>query len=362
MDNSSVDKKLEKQLKKAEKKANKKKMSKKKKFLIIFLSVFGGLIGTGLFLMFGPISWFRETWITTAMSTMSHQYLAEMFFSDEYIKEVLSKHYVDDEGLETNPDLIDIKGYNNSGVYANKYEEAILDREEGQEYKLIEVSGLGYQGYLVAIYDPSKVKLATTSQLNVTGQYIDDVAAREDALVMINGGGFYDPDWNSNGALPHGTVIQDGKIVSDYDDSNVGGGFIGFTEDDKLVLKNMTAQQALNMGIRDAVEFGPYLIVNGERSFIQGDGGWGIAPRTAIGQRQDGIVLFLVINGRLATSLGADMVDLTDIMYNYGAYNAANMDGGSSSALVVNNEIINTPVAAGKNGLRTIPTFWMLEK
>ena len=136
---------------------------------------------------------------------------------------------------------------------------------------------------------------------------------------------------------------------------------LGFDNNNKLILGYMSKNEALNRGLRDAVEFGPYLIVNGKRSFIRGNGGWGIAPRTAIGQRQDGIVLFLVINGRLASSIGADMVDLTDIMENYGAYNAANLDGGSSSALIINQQIINTPVAGGSNGLRDMSTFWVVK-
>ena len=177
----------------------------------------------------------------------------------------------------------------------------------------------------------------------------------------MNAGGFYDPDWNSNGALPHGTVFSKGKVVSDYIDASMGGGFIGFTNEHKLILGRMTKQEAINTGYRDAIEFGPYLIVNGKRSFYKGNGGWGIAPRTAIGQRKDGIVLMLVINGRLANSIGADMIDLTDIMERYGAYNAANLDGGSSSELVINGQIINTPVAGGRYGLRDMSTFWIVK-
>lgn len=177
----------------------------------------------------------------------------------------------------------------------------------------------------------------------------------------MNAGGFYDPDWNSNGALPHGTVISNGKVVSDYEDARVGGGFICFTKENKLILGKMTKEEALAKGCRDAVEFGPYLIVNGKSSFIKGNGGWGIAPRTAIGQRKDGIVLMLVINGRIPSSIGADLVDLTEIMENYGAYNAANLDGGSSSELVINQKIVNTPVAGGVDGLRDMPTFWIVK-
>ena len=68
----------------------------------------------------------------------------------------------------------------------------------------------------------------------------------------------------------------------------------------------------------------------------------------------------MVINGRLASSIGANMIDLCDVMENYGAYNAANLDGGSSSELVINNQIINTPVAGGSNGLRDMSTFWVV--
>ena len=193
-----------------------------------------------------------------------------------------------------------------------------------------------------------------------SGQFITTIAANNNAVIAINASGFEDPDWNSNGAKPHGMVIKDGKLIWNNVKAQVGGGLVGFTNDNKLILGKMSAQEALNKGVRDGMEFGPYLIVNGKPSFIKGNGGWGIAPRTAIGQRQDGIVLFLVIDGRTTASVGADMVDLTEIMQRYKAYNAANMDGGSSTALVVRNQIYNKPVASGKNGLRGIPTAWIV--
>ena len=124
----------------------------------------------------------------------------------------------------------------------------------------------------------------------------------------------------------------------------------------------MTAEEAIDMGIRDAVTFGPFLIVNGKASFIKGNGGWGQAPRTAIGQRKDGIVLLLVIDGRTLTRPGADMGDLTEIMQNYGAYNAANLDGGTSSVMVYNNKIINDPVdGSGSHRTRPIATGFIFK-
>jgi len=354
--------KLEKKLSKMENKKNKKKKwSTKKKVCFISLgSMFVVGVSSFLFLFYGPWAGFRNFWITSAMTTMTHQYLATWFYSDETIQKVLANNSVIEVDEVSNSDAIQFKKYTTT-IYRNEYEKDVLTKDPGNDlYKVIRIQEATYNGFLVVLYDPSKIHIATTAYLGQRGEDILTVAKRENAIIAMNAGGFFDPDWNSNGALPHGTVFSRGQVVSDYIDAAMGGGFIGFSNENKLILGRMSKQQAINTGYRDAVEFGPYLIVNGKRSFYKGNGGWGIAPRTAIGQRQDGIVLMLVINGRLATSLGADMIDLTDIMERYGAYNAANLDGGSSSELVINGEIINTPVAGGRYGLRDMSTFWVV--
>ena len=340
---------------------NKYKMPFKRKIIraICLIYIFG--FSSFLFLFYGPFDGFKEFWITSAMTTMNHKYLATYIYSDDYIQKVLQNNSIIEVDEITNPDEIVFRKYTTT-IYKNQYEKEILQKDEGNDlYKVINVSGKGYQGFLVAIYDPSRIHIATTAYLGVTGESILTVSERENAIIAMNAGGFYDPDWNGNGALPHGVVFSNGQIVSEFAQANVGGGFIGFTNDNKFVLGSMSKQDAINMGMRDAVQFGPFLIINGKRSFVKGNGGWGIAPRTAIGQRQDGIVLFLVINGRRPNSIGADMIDLCDVMENYGAYNAANLDGGSSSELVIKGEIINTPVAGGSNGLRNMSTFWVVK-
>ena len=339
----------------------KRKMSKKKKIIIGVTSGFVCFLFTFYFLFYGPWDGFRNFWITTAMTTMNHRYLATCLYSEETIQKVLASNSVIEPDGSTNTSLIKFTKYKKTTIYKNEYEKQILDRDPDDLYKVIDIEGKGYNGFLVAIYDPSRISIATSKYLGKRGEVILTVAKDNSAVIAMNAGGFYDPDWNSNGALPHGTVIKNGKIVSDYVDANMGGGFIGFTNENKLVLGKFSKEEAIKKGIRDAVEFGPFLIINGKSAFVKGNGGWGIAPRTAIGQRQDGIVLFLVINGRLATSIGADMSDLTEIMENYGAVNAANLDGGSSTELVIDNKIINTPVAGGKNGLRDMSTFWIVK-
>ena len=335
------------------------KMPLGRKIIILFCGLYIVGFASFLFLFYGPLTSFKEFWITSAMTTMTHQYLAKWIYTDEYIEKVLARNITVEVDEISDPSQIKFRKYTTT-IYKNEYEKEILTHEKDELYKVIEVSGARYQGYLVAVYDPSRIHIATTAYLGVRGESILTIAERENAIIAMNAGGFYDPDWNSNGALPHGTVISNGEIVSDFIDAGMGGGFIGFTKEDKFMLGNMTKEEAIDFGYRDAIEFGPYLIVNGKRSFFKGNGGWGVAPRSAIGQRQDGIVLMLVINGRSTTSLGADMIDLCDIMEKYGAYNAANLDGGSSSELVINQKITNSPVAGGDNGLRDMSTFWIV--
>ena len=346
---------------KEERTKSKKKSIKGKIFKTILVLIILGII-SGLTLLYGPWNGFRDWLITTAMTTLSHQWMATIFYSDETIQTVLSNNMVVETGETTNTEEIEIVAEIEE-VYENEYEEAILKKDEENDlYKVIDIEGKGYTGHLVVVYDPSKISVCTTKYLGTKGQYLVDMAAENDAVVAINGGGFIDPNYNSLGGVPQGIVIKDGKIISNRTYKKTGG-IIGFTEDNKLVLGKMSAKEALNKGVRDAVTFGPFLIVNGKPSFIKGNGGWGTAPRSAIGQRKDGIVLFLVIDGRMVGRPGADMVDLTEIMQNYGAYNAANLDGGTSCGLVVNGELINDPVnGSGKHKTRMIATGFIVKE
>ena len=353
-----------------EKNQNKPVKEKKKSiigriFKVILILFILGVVSLAT-LLYGPWHGFRDWLITTAMTTLSHQWIATIFYSDETIQTVLSENMVIETGETTNTDEVEIvvqPEEEEEIEYENEYEEAILKKDEGNDlYKVIDIKGKGYTGHLVAIYDPSKITVCTTKYLGNKGQYLVDMAKENKAVVAMNGGGFYDPNYNSLGGIPQGTVIKNGKVVTNRTYKKTGG-IIGFTKENKLILGKMTASQALKKGVRDAVTFGPFLIVNGKPSFIKGNGGWGTAPRSAIGQRKDGIVLFLVIDGRMIGRPGADMVDLTEIMQNYGAYNAANLDGGTSCGLVVEGKLINDPINGnGKHKTRWIATGFIVKE
>ena len=334
-----------------------------KLFTVLFTLGTLGIIVV-LTLLYGPWNGFREWLVTTAMTTMTHQYFATWFYDDETIDYILDKNKIVEIDEDTDVNAINTNAVSTESVkYENEYERAILERDpKNNDYKIIEISEKKFDGYLVAVYEPSRVKTLVTAKLGTSGQYVTTMAKNNDALIAINGGGFDDPNFSSTGGSPLGITVRDGEYITTKTYAG-SGGVIGFTEDDKLVLGKMSLAKAKEMKLRDAVTFGPFLIVNGKASEVLGNGGWGTAPRTAIAQRQDGIVLFLVVDGRTATKPGADMDDLIEILQNYGAYNAANLDGGTSSVLVVNNIIVNDPIdSTGAHKTRPIATGFMVTK
>lgn len=338
---------------------NVKNISFSKRIIIFLVSFFITECVGGIFLLYGPFPKVRNWLVTTAMTTMNHQYLATFFYSDEMIQRILEENRIVEPEGNTNLDIINTNGIQTT-VYKNEYEREILEHDQGEYYKMLEISGQNYSGYLVAIYDPSKIRVVTSKKLGIEGEYLIDMAKRENAVVAINGGGFLDADGLGTGAEVEGIVIKDGKILNQKRYTN-NGGIIGFTNDNKLYLGRLSASEAVALGIRDAVEFGPFLIVNGEASKSIGNGGYGLHPRTAIGQRKDGVVLFLVIDGRRIGCMGADMSDLIEIFQRYGAYNAANLDGGNSSALIIGDKLINHPINWDNNEVtRPIATGFVL--
>lgn len=327
------------------------------------LLVFDILGIIGLFLVYGPITYFKDTLVTTAMTTMTHQYLAKVFYTDEMIEEVLQNNKVDDEGKSSDTSHI-VFGDNNNNIFDSVYEEEILSREEGAKYKIIPIKGNGYNGTLVAIYEPKNIELVLASTYGYSGQTLDIIAKNNNALVAMNASGFLDEGGVGNGGQVAGIVIKDSKVINNIYNYSHGGGIIGFNSEGVLMLTHKSAYEAVSDGMVDGVQFGPFLVVNGEASNISGNGGMGIHPRTAIAQRKDGIVLFLTIDGRQpGYSIGASITEVTKILLRYGAYNAANLDGGASTTLAINGNIYNKPCGLlnGNFVPRNLPNAWILK-
>ena len=203
------------------------------------------------------------------------------------------------------------------------------------------ISGDTYNAYVMIIQDPSRVYQATSTDHyshDIPGVRITQAIENEGAVAAINAGAFFDNGTADPivGSVPCGLVVAHGEVVfNGHHDMVPQKGFVGFNNDNILVVaQSMTATKALELGIRDGCEFGPVLIMNGninEEAYRKESG---LNPRTAIGQRADGAVIFLCIDGRQASSLGGTYADLIDIMVEYGAVNACNLDGGSSTVML----------------------------
>ena len=307
---------------------------------IIFVDI---LVAICFFIVYGPVSYFRKTIISTALKTKTHQYIAYTFYSKKAIRKVskLDSYIPWDENTNLDEIVIDTAP---KSSYDNEFDKEILTREEGnQDYKLINIEVDGFKGYLVAIYNPAKVGVAISkafNQNNTGAEKMTKMCDRLGGIVCINGGGFLDPDgWGSD--VPQGYIIKGNQVV--WSDSNTKEDIIGISNDNKLMLVHATGEEAIKMGMRDGLQFGPFLIVNGEKiQFNDKAGGYNKAARTAIAQRKDGVILFLVTEGVHAN--GPKLLSVATLLEQYGAYNAANLDGGSSAQLVIKGKLINRPL------------------
>jgi exopolysaccharide biosynthesis protein len=219
------------------------------------------------------------------------------------------------------------------------------------------ISGSTYRGWVLLVRNPALVHVVVTSNVGHMGEQVSQFGQQYHALAAINGGGFQDPDGQGSGGLPVGVTASFGHL-SYYPDLT-GDYVIGFDALSRLAVGKWTLQQARALGLRDAVSFKPLLVASGKPQITSGDGGWGIAPRTAIGQRKDGTVVFVVIDGRQPGSIGATLRQMQSVMLREGAVTAVNLDGGSSATLWYHGRVVNNPCCS-PNGQRYIATAFIV--
>lgn len=289
---------------------------------------------------YGPFTNVRDMIVTTAMTTMTHQYFATWFLSDEKIDEILKANRPEEN------------------IEEQEVEEIQIDENATDGIEIVDVSSSTFKGYLMIVNDPSRVKLVSAPKLGKVGATTSQIVKENDAVAGINAGGFQD-DALGTGGKPDGLVIEDGELISG--NSYTSYGVVGIDDSNRLVVSNaMTYSKAKALNLKSAVTFGPVIIINGQPTIRTGNGGWGIQPRTAIGQTKDGKILMLVIDGRQAGSLGATLKNVQDILLQYGAYNAFNLDGGASSTMVYDGKVVNSP--SDIMGERYVPNAFIVTK
>lgn len=350
--------------------SQKKPKSKIVKFIgrfFAFLGVTLLMVIIGLYVVMwivtkGPSSQIKELFVLSVRESSAGGFLADIYLTPEEIAAIEEKNSVQEINDVTDTSIVQIavktsESEGNSsleteanGNIADSSFDVNVYTENGIEFH--EIAGTTFTGIAMVVSDPSRVFIGTPRDTYDGGPGISvpSIADRYGAIAATNGGFFVDTGGHGDGGTPIGCVFSNGKMVY-----GSAGGFynlMGFNEEGVLICGYMSGQSAIDLGIRDGLQCNPFLIINGEGVNVGGKGG-GLNPRTALGQRADGAVVLLTIDGRQASSLGASMSDMVDVMLSFDVVNAGNLDGGGSTVLYYNGEIQN--VVMSIYGARGVP-------
>ncbi len=347
--------------------------------IFVFLFVTGvilvcGGLGVGYVATREEFPSLRDTFVMTMMETRRFRFIPRVFLSQEECEQILlrakgSEDEARDNPKTSDPSLIHRPGQSSQqetvgvpGSEENGDPNAVTEErsetidygfvdEDGDGYILVPVSGRGYNGYMLIVLDPSRCFVARGGEY----QTINLIAEHYGAIGGINGGAFRDEKGGGSGGNPQGLTIIDGQLVEASREDQES--FVGLDSNGILHVGYYNYSDCLDLDIVGGVSFYPPLVIDGERqdtTHILS----GVNPRTAIGQRADGAILMLVIDGRQLASAGAKYDDLTDVMLQFGAVNAMNLDGGSSTVMYLNGELVNSP--SSESGLsRGLPNAFL---
>lgn len=294
--------------------------------------------------------------VSSAMETRSHQYIAKLFLSDEQITELLGKDKNNDDPQQTKTQIT-TTNIGDTGI------------------DIYKVGGAQFTGYVLKVKDPLRVKVGMTQYVGKVGEFTSSIAKRMGAIAAINGGGFQGgANWSDSAQNPTNFVMHDGEVI--WQDSNWGDddkvNVIAIDRSGILVVGNHSINELKELNVSEAVtlpknaqnDFRP-LIVNGEGQFEKGSSE-SRAPRTAIAQQKDGSMLLVVLDGRQVGQLGATYYELQQLLLerfspsDNPVITATILDGGGSSTMYYDGEVINNPSAAF--GERTVATAFYVEQ
>ena len=323
--------------------------------LLLAVILYGGMY----ILTKGPSPTIRDIFVTSVRETSALKFLPKLYLSEAEIAEIESVKPVEEyEPTDTSlfTDRTPEPKTENGDPRADEW--GLID-EDGDGIIIEPVKGAGYSGYMMVVLDPSRVILGSLPDYYYgRGFTVEEFVSRFDAAAGVNAGGFQDPNGTGDGSTPDSTVVVDGEIY--FSNYGCGDGIAAIDGDHILhVARAMSRSELIDNDIRYAVCYGPVLVSNGQPADPESLP-VSLNPRTAIGQRADKAMLLLVIDGRQVSSMGASYQDEVEIMQRFGAVNAINLDGGSSSVMWFNGGYINK--TASVIGIRPVPTSFLVMK
>jgi len=232
------------------------------------------------------------------------------------------------------------------------------------DLKLYNFSEPKYKGYALKVNMKTDKAMKMTLGKDVVGgsETTLDAARRYGAVAGINAGGFAD-DTRTGKRYPLSTTVYNSKYVYGFEPTFEDLAFIGLSTDRKLIGGKFSKQADLDkLKPSFGATFVPILLQNGKKQTIPAQ--WQTsparAPRTVVGNFKNDQLLFLVTDGYDERgSSGATLAELQDKLVQLGIKNAYNLDGGGSSSLIYEGQVINKP-SDGK--LRPLPTHFLFFK
>lgn len=302
---------------------------------------------------------FRDLIIETGITTLKYKWLVTCLFPKKLIDKAKLKQiqYVDKVGVCTFFDSEEEIKRSKENLFSNedKFNNEVLINNLEQGVKIINIKEKYFKGKLVFIEDPSRIFVVHTKEKNERGRFILDYLNENNGIIGINGNGFKKENKKGENIIGCSLANNDFWCSNNMEDFIT----IGFNSENHLVIGKIN--NYIDYNLRDFVQFKPILIMDG-KSVINGNGGYGIQPRTILGQRRDGVVVFLIIDGRkLFYSLGCLLEDAANILLKYDVDIAGVCDGGGSTILAYDEKIINKPATRYKQG-RLLPNAIIVKK
>lgn len=286
--------------------------------IIIVLGLIYLVFSSVLIAFYGPFEHVRSTVVGAILTSRHPQYARYLLSADR-----LQKYEPTSMQTAASGDSVfsSYKDVNDSSIQVEPIEEKL------------------FTGKLLIVHDPKRIKVEVTHRLNDVGDLVSEMAQRSHAVAAINAGGFYDAAGHGTGGIPLGLTVSHGQQITQPTNDPI----VGFNKEGALVIGSYKPEDLPRLGLDESVSFGPQLIHEGKGMITSGDGGWGRSARTAIGQRPDGAVLMLVVQGRGTGGIGATLKDIQQILLQHGAVTACNLDGGFSSEMWKEGQLIVPP-------------------
>ena len=341
-----------------------------------------------------PLTSLRNMYIETALSTLSHRWLATALIPGDVVQEVwegledsrnaqLGQNSAGWETEETTgkrgfyelfPELEEsavrawapISGEELEKLYVNYsgLDEVGLDLYTRQGDQVLAIDAKNgilavrireelFRGVLILAKYPDRLSCAAAENWGIEGQTAGQIAAAHGALVAMTASGFRDSE--KEGTAQTGAAMCGGVPYGEH--LKPGYKRIELRGDDRLYV--VDAPDEFHPDCTDASEWSPALIVDGQTVVTKEDHYNARNPRCCLGQTADGTVLMLCIEGRYLDSLGATAPECAEVLARYGAYQAMNLDGGTSAILWYDGRYITRCSDPDRPEGRPLPNCWI---